>query len=80
MTTHSTILAWKIPWTEEPCGLQSMGSQSWTLLPAKTLDFSTHQMKNMGTEVGGDRKVAFILSWRRGKYSRVTLKNYSPVP
>ena len=25
--THSSILAWKIPWTEEPCGLQSMGSQ-----------------------------------------------------
>ena len=27
MTTHSSILAWKIPWTEEPGGLQSMGSQ-----------------------------------------------------
>ena len=26
MTTHSRILAWKIPWTEEPGGLQSMGS------------------------------------------------------
>ena len=25
--THSSILAWRIPWTEEPCGLQSMGSQ-----------------------------------------------------
>ena len=25
MATHSSILAWKIPWTEEPCGLQSMG-------------------------------------------------------
>ena len=25
MTTHSSILAWKIPWTEEPGGLQSMG-------------------------------------------------------
>ena len=25
-TTHSGILAWKIPWTEEPGGLQSMGS------------------------------------------------------
>ena len=28
MATHSSILAWKIPWTEEPGGLQSMGSQS----------------------------------------------------
>ena len=27
MTTHSIILAWKIPWREEPGGLQSMGSQ-----------------------------------------------------
>ena len=26
MTTHSSILAWRIPWTEEPGGLQSMGS------------------------------------------------------
>ena len=26
MATHSGILAWKIPWTEEPGGLQSMGS------------------------------------------------------
>ena len=25
MATHSSILAWKIPWTEEPDGLQSMG-------------------------------------------------------
>ena len=28
MATHSSILAWRIPWTEEPCGLQSMGSQT----------------------------------------------------
>ena len=27
MTTHFSILAWRIPWTEEPGGLQSMGSQ-----------------------------------------------------
>ena len=27
MATHSTILAWRIPWTEEPGRLQSMGSQ-----------------------------------------------------
>ena len=28
MATHSSILAWRIPWTEEPGGLQSMGLQS----------------------------------------------------
>jgi len=27
MATHFSILAWKIPWTEEPDGLQSMGPQ-----------------------------------------------------
>ena len=27
MATHSSILAWEIPWTEEPGGLQSMGLQ-----------------------------------------------------
>ena len=32
MATHSSTLAWKIPWTEEPGRLQSMGSQSWTRL------------------------------------------------
>ena len=33
MATHSSILAWRIPWTEEPGGPQSMGSQnSWTQL------------------------------------------------
>ena len=32
METHSSTLAWKIPWTEEPGGLQSVGSQSWTQL------------------------------------------------
>ena len=30
MATHSSILAWRIPWTEEPGGLQSMGSQRVT--------------------------------------------------
>ena len=30
MATHSSILAWKIPWAEEPGGLQSMGLQSGT--------------------------------------------------
>ena len=30
MATHSSIHAWKIPWTEEPGGLRSMGLQSQT--------------------------------------------------
>ena len=29
MATHSTILTWRIPWTEELVGLQSIGSHDW---------------------------------------------------
>ena len=32
MATHSSILVWRTPWTEEPGGLQSLGSQSRTRL------------------------------------------------
>ena len=42
MATHSSILAWRFPWTEEPGGLQSMGSQrvrhDWTTKHGKTHD------------------------------------------
>ena len=40
MTTHPTIHAWRISWTEEPGGLQSIGSQSQTWL--KQLSTHTH--------------------------------------
>ena len=36
MATHSRILAWEIPWTEEPGGLHSTGSQSQTQLSEHT--------------------------------------------
>ena len=32
MATHSSIHVWKIPWTKQPGGQQSMGSKSWTQL------------------------------------------------
>ena len=41
MATHSSVLAWKIPWTEEPGGLQSIGSQRIGLLKR----LSTHVEK-----------------------------------
>ena len=41
MGTHSSILAWRIPWTEEPGGLQSTGPQSWT--PWKRLSTYTNE-------------------------------------
>ena len=39
MAPHSSTLAWKIPWTEEPGGLQSMGSLSQTGLSDFTFTF-----------------------------------------
>ena len=36
--THSSILAWRIPWTEEPSGLLSIGSQSQTQLKRLSMD------------------------------------------
>ena len=39
MTNLDSILAWKIPWTEEPGRLQSMGSRSWTRLSDFTFNF-----------------------------------------
>ena len=41
MASHSSILAWRIPWTEEPGGLQSMGfAQSWTRMSDCHFDFT----------------------------------------
>ena len=40
MATHSNILAWEIPWTEEPGGLQSMGKQE-----LDTAEWLIHQHK-----------------------------------
>ena len=40
MSTHSSILAWGIPWTEEPGGLQSMGSKESDMSEQPTLQDS----------------------------------------
>ena len=48
--THSSTLAWKIPWMEEPGRLQSMGSQSRTRLSNFTFTFHFHALeKEMAT-------------------------------
>ena len=41
MATHSSTLAWRIPWREEPGGLQSVGSQSRARLSDFTFTFSS---------------------------------------
>ena len=58
MATHSSILAWKIPWTEEPGGLQSMGSQkSWTQLS----DYTHTLMWDLSSQT---RDQSYILHWK----------------
>ena len=50
MAPHSSTLAWNIPWTEEPDGLQSMGSQSRTRLSNFTFTFYFYALeKEMAT-------------------------------
>ena len=50
MAPHSSSLAWRIPWTEEPGRLQSMRSQSWTRLSDFTFTFHFHALeKEMAT-------------------------------
>ena len=45
MTTHSSVLVWRIPWTEEPGGLQSMGSQkNRTQLKRLSMPACTHNI------------------------------------
>ena len=45
MATHASILAWRIPWTEEPGGQQSIESQSWTSL--KQLSMCTENTSDL---------------------------------
>ena len=58
MAPHSSPLAWKIPWTEEPGGLQSMGSLSRTRLSNFTFTFHFQALeKEMATH-------SIVLAWR----------------
>ena len=47
LATHSSILAWRIPWTEEPGRLQFLGSQGWTPWVANTLGLCLNLMAGM---------------------------------
>ena len=65
MATHSSTLAWKIPWMEEPGRLQSMGSlrvhgvaKSWTRLSDFTFTFHFHALEE---EIATHSSV---LAWR----------------
>ena len=58
MATHSSTLAWKISWMEEPGRLQSMGSLNWTRLSNFTFTFHFHSLqKEMAAH-------SSVLAWR----------------
>ena len=58
MSPHSSTLAWKIPWIEEPSRLQSMESLSQTQLSDFTFTFHFHALeKEMATH-------SSVLAWR----------------
>ena len=58
MGTHSSTLAWKIPWMKEPRRLQSMGSRSRTQLSDFTFTFHFHALeKETATH-------SSVLAWR----------------
>ena len=52
MATHSSILAWRIPWTEEPRGLQFMGSQRVRHDLMIVAETSTRETKHHTQRVG----------------------------
>ena len=45
MATHSSILGWRTLWTEEPGGLQSIGSQSWIRLKRLSMGHGDTQVE-----------------------------------
>ena len=60
MATHSSILIWRTPWTEEPSGLQSMGSQR-----------GTHTLLFLEVERMNEKKISLVLflkSFLKTKY------------
>ena len=74
MAIHSCILAWKIPWTEEPGGLQSMGSQRvghdwatnaftffWSMFPHWLFPCLLHQSRPPSSPLSSLHIVIFLL-------------------
>ena len=63
MATHSSILAWRIPWTEEPGGLQSIGLQSQTWLKWPSMHVYKEKREILASVVDGFLVPVSILSW-----------------
>ena len=72
MATHSSILAWRIPWTEVPGRLQSMGSQSRTQL--KQLNTHTHTRNGIQSRISLTKYFLKDYTWLKNKGSTITTK------
>ena len=71
MTTHSSILAWEIPWTEEPGGLQFMGSQRDTT-EATTASHKVNLNQTLKSKFTFQGNKVFVL--KKGKIYFITRK------
>ena len=79
LATHSSTLAWKPPWTEEPGGLQSMGSLSRTRLSDFPFTFHFHELeKEMATHssvlalrIPGQRSLMRCRLWVAQSWTRL---------
>ena len=74
MATHSSILAWGIPWTEEPGGLQSMECEESDMTDRLTLSFhdrgnASYVHLRLGT--GFVRTVGWILCLQQPEYKKI---------
>ena len=78
MTTHSSILAWRILWTEEPGGLQSMGSQKKPDTTEQQLRFQL--LENMGYNPRGAQYVLIAYFIWNSPLHRSPLCYPSPLP
>ena len=79
MATHSSVLAWRIPWTEEPGGLQPMGSQRDT---TELLILQFHFRHTVKSEVTQSYPTLCNLMNRQGYWSGLPLPSpgYLPDP
>ena len=75
MVTYSSVLAWRIPWTEEPGGLQSMGSQSQTWLKWRSSSSSSSMIKFKILFVTYIGNAMLILCYAKSLQSCLTLRH-----
>ena len=84
MATHSSILAWRIPWTEEPGGLQSMGSQrvrhDWTTNTHTHTHRHTHRHTHTHPVIQKSYTWVFIQEKWQSKQSEVAQKTCIGLP